>query len=203
MSRRAPRRRPLLQGVLESLHCQAVLYRPGHLGNVAEADHGETVNTAGDLEPLTPRTGALPQQPCGPCTGLEAGRADLQVCRGDGVRKLAVTWLQVHPLGREERLLAVQCPRFQGLWGQREKDSVSSKNCLTREKFPAVSESHQFFLDQLSDPELDMTSRKEGVLVLDCVLYPVLGAVQNLMSPTESVQPVSIVRFHLSVQNML
>ena len=72
---------------------------------------------------------------------------------------------------------------------KREKDSVSSKNCLTGKSFfqryPSL---HQFFLDQLSDPELDMTSRKEGVLVLDCVLYPVLLVLSRIYpSPTEGI----------------
>ena len=72
---------------------------------------------------------------------------------------------------------------------KREKDSVSSKNCLTGkiffQRYPSL---HQFFLDQLSDPELHVTSRKEGVLVLDCVLYPVLLVLSRIYpSPTESI----------------
>ena len=71
---------------------------------------------------------------------------------------------------------------------KREKDSLSAKNCLTGkiffQRYPSL---HQFFLGQLSKPELELGSRRAGVLVLDCALYPVLLVLSRIYpSPTET-----------------
>jgi len=71
---------------------------------------------------------------------------------------------------------------------KREKDTLSSKNCLTGkvffQRYPSL---HQFFLDQFEEyPSLSSDSKNEGVLVLDSALYPILLMLSRIFpSPTE------------------
>ena len=77
---------------------------------------------------------------------------------------------------------------------KREKDSLSSKNCLTGKiffsRYPAL---YQYLLDQLSSAGDQVTNARDqvpgvpGVLVLDTAIYPVLLILSRLYpSPTET-----------------
>ena len=58
---------------------------------------------------------------------------------------------------------------------KREKDNISSKNCLTGKIFfQRHPKLYQYFLNQFTNQNELSSNQKSGVLVLDCALYPIL-----------------------------
>jgi len=71
---------------------------------------------------------------------------------------------------------------------KREKDTISSKNCLTGkvffQRYPTL---HQFFLNQFEEcPSISSGAKNKGVLEPDSALYPILLLLSRIFpSPTE------------------